>query len=159
MKSSKEVKLKSVLCADKLPMYAKTFIYANLYIQRCNEAFMETQELKMLNFLHSIETKEIETSEFFKYVINEFKSTDLAEILIMRLFNKGYIYLFVKDDKFVLGNAKVILTDKGNKYLQSISIVRWFIENGSITVTWGNIIALITFSVSIILNVYFHFIK
>lgn len=120
---------------------------------------METQELKMLNFLHRIETREIETSEFFKNIIDEFQSTDLAEILIMRLFNKGYVYSFVKDDKFALGNTKVILTDKGNKYLQSYPIFRWFIENGSITVTWGNIIALITFSISIILNVCFHFIK
>lgn len=120
---------------------------------------METQELKMLNFLHRIETREIETSEFFKNVIDEFQSTDLAEILIMRLFNKGYVYSFVKDDKFALENTKVILTDKGNKYLQSYPIFRWFIENGSITVTWGNIIALITFSISIILNVCFHFIK
>lgn len=55
---------------------------------------METQELKMLDFLHSIETKEITTSEFFKNVIDEFKSTDLAEILIMRLFNKEF-QLFV----------------------------------------------------------------
>ena len=120
---------------------------------------METQELKMLNFLHSIETREIKTSEFFKNVVEEFQSTDLAEILIMRLFNKGYVYSFVKDDKFELGNTKVILTDKGNKYLQSNSIIRWLIENASMTVTWGNIIALITFSISIILNVCFHFIK
>ncbi len=54
---------------------------------------METQELKMLNFLHRIETREIETSEFFKNVIDEFQSTDLAEILIMRLFNNIVSYL------------------------------------------------------------------
>lgn len=120
---------------------------------------METQEFKMLNFLHNIEIRETETSEFFKNIITEFHSTDLAEILITRLFNKGYVYSFVKNDKFVLGNTKVILTDKGNKYLKSNSLIRWFIENGSITVTWGNIIALITFSISILLNLYFHFIK
>lgn len=120
---------------------------------------METQELKMLNFLHNIETRKIETSEFFKTIIDEFQSSDLAEILIMRLFNKGYVYSFIKEDKFILGNTKVILTDKGKTYLKSNSIIRWFIENGSITVTWGNIIALITFSISIILNLCFHFIK
>ena len=120
---------------------------------------METQELKMLYFLHDIETGKTETSDFFKNVITEFGSTDLAEILVMRLFNNKYIYSFVKEGTFALGNNNSLLTDKGHDYLKSNNIMRWFIENGSITVTWGNIIALITFSISVILNLYFHFIK
>lgn len=120
---------------------------------------METQELKMLYFLRDVETGKIETSNFFENIIKNFESPDFAETLIMRLFNKGYTYSYVKENNFALCNSNILLTDKGNKYLKSSSVIRWFIENGSITVTWGNIIALITFSISIILNLYFHFIK
>ena len=120
---------------------------------------MESQEFKMLQFMRKIETRPIKTSDFFDSILSEFDSTDLAEILIMKLYNQGYIYTCIKEDRFALGNTKVILTDKGNKYLDGNKIQKWFIRNGSSAVTWGNIIALISFSISTILNLYFNIIN
>ncbi len=117
---------------------------------------METQELKMLNIMKDFEIGKRELSEFFNHIVAEFNSFDLAEILIMKLYNKGYIYTFVKENQFVLGNPKALLTDKGHHYLKSNKFVRWIIENGSLTVTWGNIIALTSFSIGIIFNICYH---
>ena len=87
---------------------------------------MESQEFKMLQFMRKIETRQIKTSDFFDSILSEFDSTDLAEILIMKLYNQGYIYTCIKEDRFALGNTKVILTDKGNKYLDGNKIQKWF---------------------------------
>ncbi len=115
---------------------------------------METQELNMLNFLNKIEQEEICTSNFFEQIIEEFDSINLAEIWIMKLYNKNYTYCYIKDNQFVLGNTKIILTDKGKKFLKSNKIYRWFIENGSSTLTIGNIIALVFYILTTIINIF-----